>query len=228
MKFSNAIQVIDTHTFGELILIINGGLIKLRGNTVAEQRDYLAEHHGWLRNSIIREPRGHRDMFGAILLQPISDEVDFGVIYMDNDNYLNMCGHATIGVSTAIVETGLVEVKEPYTELVLETPAGVVYSTVYVQDGRVESVSFKNVPGFLDKQDLIINAGELGDITVDISFGGNYFAWVDVKQLEEVIEPSRGTKLIELATIIKKHVNEQYKVQHPLKSYIDYIDIVTF
>lgn len=228
MIFKNAFQTIETHTFGEPTRIINGGLLKLKGDSVAEKRDYMAMNYEWLRNSLIREPRGHRDMFGAILLPSNKEGVDFGVIYMDNDNFLNMCGHATIGVSTAIVEMGLVEVTEPRTNLVLETPAGLVYPTVNIENDRVKSVSFKNVPAFLEERDVAVDAGELGKITVDISFGGNYFAWVDVEQLNVKIDPSNGTKLKEIARIIKKHVNEQYKVQHPTKSFIKYIDIVTF
>lgn len=228
MNFTNVVQTIETHTFGEPTRIINGGLLKLKGSTVAEQRDYMAEHYEWFRNALIQEPRGHRDMFGAVLLPPLRDDVDFGVIYMDNTNFLNMCGHATIGVATAIVETGLVEVKGPVVELVLETPAGLVYPRVKVENGRVESVTFTNVPGFLEQRDVVIDAGELGEITVDISFGGNYFAWVNIEQLNEEIHVSNGTKLKALAKIIKQHVNEQVKVQHPTKPYINYIDIVTF
>ncbi|WP_408009220.1 proline racemase family protein [Pseudalkalibacillus sp. A8] len=228
MNFTNVFQTIETHTFGEPTRIINGGLLKLKGKTVAEQRDYMAEHYVWLRNALIQEPRGHRDMFGAVLLPPTSDEIDFGVIYMDNSNFLNMCGHATIGVATAIVETGLVKVDGPEVELVLETPAGLVYPRVKVENGRVESVSFKNVPGFLEKRDVVIDAGELGSITVDISYGGNYFAWVDVEQVGEEIHVSNGSQLKKLAKIIKDHVNNQVKVQHPTKPYINKVDIVTF
>jgi proline racemase len=228
MNFTNVVQVIDTHTFGEPTRVINGGLLKLKGNTVAEQRDYMVEHYQWFRNSLIQEPRGHRDMFGAVLLPPLKEGVDFGVIYMDNANFLNMCGHATIGVATAIVETGLVEVKGEETELVLDTPAGLVYPRVKVENNRVTSVTFKNVPGFLEKQDVIINAGDLGEIKVDISFGGNYFAWVDIEQLGETIHVSNGSKLKAMAKVIKEEVNKVVKVQHPTKPYINHIDIVTF
>lgn len=228
MNFTNVIQTIDTHTYGEPTRIINGGLLKLKGNTVAEQRDYMAEHYSWYRDALIQEPRGHRDMFGAVLLPPLQEGVDFGVIYMDNANFLNMCGHATIGVSTAIVETGLVQPTGDVTELVLETPAGLVYPRVKMENGHVTSVTFKNVPGFLEKKDVIINAGELGEVKVDISFGGNYFAWVDIDQLNETIHISNGSKLKAMAKIIKEEVNKVVKVQHPTKPYIDYIDIVTF
>lgn len=228
MNFTNLVQTIDTHTFGEPTRIVNGGLMKLKGKTVAEQRDYMAENMDWFRKSLIQEPRGHRDMFGAILLPPVTEGVDFGVIYMDNANYLNMCGHATIGVATAIIETGLMKTTGSETELVLETPAGLVYPRVKTDNNRVISVSFKNVPGFLEKQDVVINAGELGEITLDISFGGNYFAWVDIDQLGEKLHISNTSKIKEMAKIIKEEVNKVVKVQHPTKPYINYIDIVTF
>ncbi|MBM7095179.1 proline racemase family protein [Bacillus sp. H-16] len=228
MNFSHVFQTIETHTYGEPTRIINGGLLKLKGKTVAEQRDYMAEKYSWIRDSLIREPRGHRDMFGAVLLPPVTEGVDFGVIYMDNTNFLNMCGHATIGVATAIVEMGLVEAVEPETKIVLETPAGLVYPTVRVKDNKVESVSFENVPGFLEKRDLVIDVEDLGKITVDISYGGNYFAWVDVEQLDTDIHVSNGTKFKEYAKKIKEAVNEQFPVQHPTKPFINKIDIVTF
>jgi proline racemase len=228
MIFSKMVQTIETHTFGEPTRIINGGLLKLKGNTVAEQRDYMREHYDWLRTSIIQEPRGHRDMFGAVLLPPNSEDVDFGVIYMDNTNYLNMCGHATIGVSTAIVEMGLVEVIEPVTKLVLETPAGLVYPRVKTENNRVVSVTFENVPGFLEHQDVEIEVEGIGKITIDVSFGGNYFAWVDADEIGEKIHRSNGARLKELAAKIKENVNKKVKVQHPTKPYIDKIDIVTF
>lgn len=228
MNFSKIFQTIDTHTFGEPTRILNGGLLRLKGKTVAEQRDYMAEHYSWLRNTLIQEPRGHRDMFGAVLLPPVTEGVDFGVIYMDNGNFLNMCGHATIGISTAIVETGLVPVVEPYTDLVIETPAGIVYPRVKINNGRVESVTFQNVPGFLEKRDVELEIEGYGTINVDISFGGNYFAWVDIKQFNEKLHPSNTAKIKMLAKLVKKAVNDKVKVQHPTKSYINYIDIVTF
>lgn len=228
MIFSKMIQTIETHTFGEPTRIINGGLLKLKGETVAEQRDYMAEHYDWLRRSLIQEPRGHRDMFGAVLLPPTRDGVDFGVIFMDNTNFLNMCGHATIGVSTAIVEMGMVEVTEPETKLVLETPAGLVYPTVKIENNRVTSVTFENVPAFLEQRDVIIEVDGIGEITTDISFGGNYFAWVNIEQIGEEIHVSNGTKLKEMGKLIKEKVNEKISVQHPTNSYINTIDIVTF
>jgi len=228
MLISKMFQTIETHTFGEPTRIINGGLLKLEGKTVAEQRDYMAEHYDWLRRSLIHEPRGHRDMFGAVLLPPTKEGIDFGVIFMDNTNFLNMCGHATIGIATAIIELGMKDPAGPETKLVLETPAGMVYPTVKVENNKVKSVSFKNVPAFLEQKDVQIEVDGIGNITVDISFGGNYFAWVDIEQFDLEIHVSNGTKLKELGSIIKKSVNEQIQVQHPTKPFINTVDIVTF
>ncbi|GAK10675.1 proline racemase family protein [Geomicrobium sp. JCM 19039] len=228
MIFNRMVQTIETHTFGEPTRIINGGLLKLKGETVAEQRDYMAANFEWLRNAIIQEPRGHRDMFGAVLLPPTREDVDFGVIYMDNTGFLNMCGHATIGVSTAIVELGMVEVTGEETSLVLETPAGLVYPKVKMKNNRAESVRFENVPGFLEHQDLEVEVEGLGTIKTDISYGGNYFAWVDIAQLDTKIHVSNGMQLKEYARRIKEAVNQKVSVQHPTKDYINYIDIVTF
>ncbi|UCZ52912.1 proline racemase family protein [Bacillus shivajii] len=228
MIFSNMVQTIETHTFGEPTRIINGGLLKVKGETVAEQRDYMAENYDWLRRSVIQEPRGHRDMFGAVLLPPTKEGIDFGVIFMDNTNFLNMCGHATIGVSTAIVEMGMVEATEPETKLVLETPAGIVYPTVKIENNRVTAVTFENVPGFLEHRDVVIDLEGIGEIKTDISFGGNYFAWVNADEIGEEIHVSNGTRLKELAARIKEKVNQKVSVKHPTKPYIDKIDIVTF
>lgn len=228
MIFNNTISVIDTHTFGEPTRILNWGLFNVEGNTVAEQRDYIAEHYDWLRGAVIQEPRGHRDMFGAILLPPLSEDVDFGVVFMDNANFLNMCGHATIGISMAIVETGMVKVTEPVTNLVLETPAGKVYPKVLVENNKVQSVTFENVPAFLEKQDFKVTIPDYGEINTDISFGGNYFAWVDADKIGLKIDKMNTKEIKRVAALVKEEVNKNYQVKHPLNPFIDYIDIVTF
>ncbi|WP_462420602.1 proline racemase family protein [Salinicoccus sp. Marseille-QA3877] len=228
MIFNKTLNVIDTHTFGEPTRIVNGGLFKVEGKTVAEQRDYIAENYDWLRGALIQEPRGHRDMFGAILLPPLSDDVDFGVVFMDNGNFLNMCGHATIGISMAIVETGMVEADGPEVKLVLETPAGKVYPTVKMTAGKVDSVTFQNVPAYLEARDFKVTIPDYGEINTDISFGGNYFAWVDADKIGLKIDKMNTKEIKRVAALIKKEVNENYKVQHPTNDYINYIDIVTF
>lgn len=229
MQTCKILKTIETHTFGEPTRIIDGGLLPLKGSTMAEKRDYMRENFDYIRTALIQEPRGHRDMFGALLTQPTLPEADFGVIFMDNTNYLNMCGHATIGVSTAIVETGLVNVVVPETLVKLETPAGLVEAHVHVDaSGSVESVSFLNVPGFLHYRDLEIVVPELGTVKVDIAFGGNYFAYLPSEALGIPVDIRYSRKLKHFGALIKEAVNRKVKVVHPEKPFIDKLDIVTF
>lgn len=228
MKSSKMIPTIETHTFGEPTRIINGGLFNLKGSTMAEKRDYMAAHYDWLVRAVMQEPRGHRDMFGAVLVPPISNEADFGVIFTDNNGFMNMCGHATIGVTTAIVETGMVEVKEPETHIVLESPAGLVYATAHVEDYRAKSVSFKNVPAFLEHKDVEVDVKGVGKIKADIAYGGNYFAQVPAEAVGVEVHPSNGSILKDLGMKIKKALNESVVVQHPTKPFINFVEAVTF
>ena len=146
-----------------------------------ERKNYLAEHYDHFRQALMFEPRGHHDMFGAVVTEPVNPEADFGVIFMDTGEYLNMCGHGTIGTVTAVIETGLIEAKEPETEVVLEAPAGLIRTKAQVKDGKVVSVTLTNVPAFLYKENLktVVDGRE---ITYDISFGGSFFAIIDAEQ----------------------------------------------
>ena len=125
------------------------------------------------------EPRGHKDMVGALLVEPISKEADIGVIYMDANRWINMCGHATIGVSMTLVNENLVKVVEPVTHLTLEMPAGLIHVDVEVEDGKTKSVSFENIPSFLFEENCLVN-----NIHFDISYSGSFFALVDADQLD--------------------------------------------
>ncbi|SHH05909.1 proline racemase family protein, partial [Asaccharospora irregularis] len=124
MKFSRSIQAIDSHTAGEATRIVVGGIPNIKGNTMAEKKEFLEENLDYLRTAIMLEPRGHNDMFGSVMTQPCSPEADFGIIFMDGGGYLNMCGHGSIGAITAAIETGVVPAVEPTTHVVMEAPAG--------------------------------------------------------------------------------------------------------
>lgn len=213
-SFEAAFKTIDTHTVGEFTRIILSGFPKLEGNTMIERKNYLAKHHDNYRTALMFEPRGHHDMFGALLTEPIHPEADFGVIFMDTGEYLNMCGHGTIGSVTAIIESGLVEAKEPYTEVVLDAPAGLIRTKAHVKDGKVLSVTLTNVPAFLYKENLetVIDGQK---IKYDISFGGSFFALVDLAQIGLTVEPKNIHKLTRFGMQIVQQVNKEVKVQHP-------------
>lgn len=153
-------------------------------------------------------------MFGALLTDPIHPEADFGVSFMDTGEYLNMCGHGTIGSVTALIETGLVEAKEPYTEVVLDAPAGLIRTKAEVKNGKVLNVTLTNVPAFLYKENLttVIDGKK---IKYDISFGGSFFALVDLSQIGKTVTPENIQELTRFGMQLVKQVNEEVKIKHP-------------
>jgi len=226
MKFEKSIHAIDSHTMGEPTRIITGGMPNIPGETMEKKRAYLENELDHIRTAVMHEPRGHKDMFGSILLDPISKEADYGIIFMDGGGYLKMCGHGAIGAATVIVETGLIEVTEPITSVVLDSPSGLIKADVEVKNGKAGEVTLTNVPSFLYKGDLVINVEGLGEIKLDIAFGGSFFALVDVEQLNLDICASNASIICETAIKIRDEVNKNIKVSHPFLSYINTVDLV--
>ena len=225
-RYERIISTIDTHTAGEPTRIVTGGMPFLRGETMSAKLQELHEKYDTIRTALLLEPRGHRDMFGAILTSPVSSDAQVGVVYMDNNGYLPMCGHGTIGVVTALLEMGLVTWEEPETSVVLDTPAGLIRARACIENGHLRQVSFENVPAFLLNSHIPLVVPGLGTISVDISFGGNFFALVNAEQLRLEIQPERLPNLVEAAMAILKAANQQLSVQHPLLPYINTIDLV--
>lgn len=223
------IKTIETHTFGQPTRVIDGGLISLAGSTMKEKRDDLAARYDYLRTALMQEPRGHRDMFGALITQPTLPEADFGVIFMDNSQYLNMSGHSVIGAITALISAGWVQAKKPLTKITLETPAGLIHANAYLdRNGSVKSVSFRNVPGFLHYQDIPVQIPGLGDILIDIAYGGNYLAFVPAKLLGLKVEIKSSRRFKFWGKIIKDAINAQVSICHPEKDFINSVDIISF
>ncbi len=227
MNIKHIISTVDSHTAGEPTRIITDGFPLPKGATLAERMEYLRTNMDWLRKSLMHEPRGHRDMFGCVLLEPIDPSADAGVIYMDGGKYYNMCGHASLGICAMMVETGRVESKPGETIVRLETPAGMVEGSVITdENNRVKKVSLIDVPSFAWALDEKINLDGFGDITVDIGFGGNFFVIVEAAQLGiKSIDPEHTTELIKTGIALRKAANEQISVQHPIKKHIQTIDI---
>lgn len=222
------LSAIDSHTMGEPTRIITGGIGEVPGNTMEEKREYLQKNMDYIRTSVMNEPRGHADMFGSILMRPISKEADYGIIFMDGGGYLKMCGHGSIGAASAIVENEMVEVTEPVTRVVLESPAGLIRADVAVENGRVKETTITNVTAFSFKRDLVINVPEIGEVTVDISFGGSFFAIVDSEQpsLKLEISCNNADKIKDIGIKIRDEVNRSVIVYHPNLPYIKTVDLV--
>ncbi|KPU43521.1 proline racemase [Oxobacter pfennigii] len=212
---------VDTHTMGEPTRIIMEGFPKLQGETMMERKWFLEKNYDHYRTALMLEPRGHRDMFGALITEPVSGEANLGIIFMDSSGYLNMCGHGSIAAATVAVEAGLVEVVEPYTEVVLEAPAGIIRTKVMVENGCAKEVSFLNVPSFVYQEGLEIHVQGYGFISVDISFGGSFFALVDSKKIGISIVQENLSLLTDLAMNLLDKINNSVDIKHP------YLDITT-
>ena len=227
MNFEKFLQAVDTHTVGEPTRIIITGLPPLRGGSIMEKKQDMEARYDWIRKVQNLEPRGHADMFGAFLLEPSSREADFGVIFSDSGGYLNMCGHGTIGVATMLVEMGYVPKIEPYTELVLEAPAGLIKTKVAVKQGRVESVTLTNVPSFVYKKGCTVTLPGVGPVNFDISFGGSFFALVHASQFKMQIRREDLSALISHSLKLRDIINETIPMKHPLLpiSTVDLIEI---
>lgn len=219
--------VIDSHTMGEPTRVVLEGFPYLKGSSIMEKKEYLEQYYDDYRTALMMEPRGHKDMFGAVITKPVHKEADLGVIFMYNDGYLNMCGHGTIGTATVAVEAGLVPVQEPYTEVVLDTPAGVIHTRVKVENKKAVEVSFKNVTAFLYQENIEIDIGEVGTITMDIAFGGSFFALVDTEQFGCSIDIEHLPMLTKLGMKILAKCKETITIQHPTLP-INKVDLVEF
>ena len=224
-RFASIISAIDTHTAGEPTRIVLSGLPPIQGNTMAEKKRYMMEHLDHFRTLLMREPRGHSDMFGAILTPPTTDRGQYGLLFMDNGGYLDMCGHATIGVSTALVEMGMMPHAGPDTVVAFDTPAGLVEGHPRMEGGRVVEVSVSNVASFLFASDVELEVADIGKVTIDVSFGGNFFAMVPAKALRVSLQPDNLSQLIRLGMMVREAVNEKVEVRHPTEKHINSVEL---
>lgn len=215
MRFDNWISTVDTHTEGQATRIITGGLRPLPGKSISAKMGFFTEHMDSIRTLLIAEPRGHRDMFGCILTEPTANDADFGIFFMDNSGLMNMCGHATVGVSTALVELGMVKVVEPVTSIVFDTAAGVVTSNVAVERGRPKSVSFNNVPAYVEFLDKDLDVPGIGHIKVDVAYGGNQFVFFSAEDVGIDLCYENVKKIVDMGVAVRDAANKQLKVARP-------------
>lgn len=221
MRIKRAFQAVDSHTEGMPTRVITGGVGVFPGATMAERRVFGMKERDDLRLLLMQEPRGHAAMSGAILQPPTRPDADWGVLYIEVSGWLPMCGHGTIGVATVLVETGMVEVTEPVTTIRLDTPAGLVVASVQVRDGAAVGVTIRNVPSFLYARDVPLSVPGVGDVEVDIAFGGNFYVLMPASMLGMPVLPSTVPPMLEQGLKIMDAVMEQAPPSHPLDPAID-------
>ena len=228
MKFSRMITAVDTHTEGEPERIVIGGMPPIPGKTMMEKMRYVYENWDDLRTFLVDEPRGHSIMCASFLTEPTEEEADVGVIFVEPADYITMCGHGTIAICTALVELGIFEAQEPVTNIALDTPAGIVKAEVAVEDGIAKAVTFQNVPSFLYKSDVEVDVPTLGEVKLDIGYGGAFYAILPAESVGLEVKPEQVNDIISCAVKIRDAINEQVEVSHPEKPEINYVPSVMF
>lgn len=226
--FTRAVFTIDSHTAGEPTRLVVGGLPCLRGATLAEKMIYARKELDGLRGLLMLEPRGRQDMYGALLTTPSNSEADFGLVFMNTQQYTTMCGHAVIGAATVVIETGMVPAVEPETTVVFDTPVGLVHTQACIQDGRVLKVAFNSTPVFVYQLDVSLLDPDLGQVPADIVYSGGFFALIEAERVGLALTPANARTLAELGARLRHLANEQLSVQHPELPFVTTIDAVEF
>ncbi|HLS92549.1 MAG TPA: proline racemase family protein [Microbacterium sp.] len=216
MHTGHVYHSVDTHTEGMPTRVIVGGVGVFPGDTMEERRQWFMANSDGLRTLLMTEPRGHSSMSGAILQPPTRPDADFGVLFIEVSGCLPMCGHGTMGVATALVETGMVAVEEPVTRIRLDTPAGLVVAEVAVTGGHADSVTLRNVPAFVVGLDRAVDVPGYGRVSYDLAFGGNFYAFVSLDSLGLPFDRARKDDLLRAGLAIMEAIGADDAPVHPL------------
>ncbi len=217
------ITTIDAHTGGEPLRVITSGLPKIPGNSILEKRQFVKNNYDHIRTGLMWEPRGHADMYGAIITEPVTKDGDLGVLFLHNQGYSTMCGHGVIALAKVILDTGMIKKAGSHPVLKMDTPAGRVTATADRENGIVTKVSFLNVPSFVYKQNMIIEIAEIGRIKYDVAFGGAFYAFCEAQDLNVSLTAQDYNRLINLGRRIKYAVTHNLKIEHPFEKDLGFL-----
>jgi proline racemase len=199
------VTVVDYHTAGEPFRIVTGGVEPLRGETILDKRRDALERLDHVRRLLVNEPRGHADMYGCHVVEPNDGGADLGVVFFHNAGYSTACGHGTIALVTWAIDEGIVERRDGETRVVVDVPSGRLETWAHVEDGKVRSVRFRNVPAFVWATGL-----QAAGVEVDVAFGGAFYA-----SCRERVEPRELPRLVELGRAIKRELEAAHEIVHP-------------
>ncbi len=213
------VSTIEMHTGGEPLRIVTSGYPKLKGRRLLDKRRDALANHDTFRRLLMHEPRGHADMYGAVLVEPDDPEADLAVLFLHGEGYSTMCGHAIMALGRWAVDSGLVEVKEPETEVAIQTPCGLVRARVAVesaQAGRKSgAVSFRSVPAFVFARELVVDTVEWGPLQVDIAYGGAFYAILAADSIGLDLYNCPARLLADAGEAITRAVATQVRLSHP-------------
>lgn len=215
MRLGRMLQAVDLHAAGEPGRVIVGGVLDVPGDTMFAKMRHLAEHGDGLRRLMLREPRGYPALCANVVLPATHPEAAAGYVIMEQVEYPGMSGTNTICVATALLETGMVPMTEPVTELTLEAPAGLIRIRATCEAGKVTGVTFRNVPAFATHLDTQVEVPQLGTVTVDVAYGGMFYVIADAEALGFRLTPDEGRDITRVTEMIKAAAAEQLPVVHP-------------
>lgn len=217
------IKTIDLHTEGEPLRVFTGGLPEIKGSTILEKRRYFCEHLDHIRTGTMWEPRGHADMYGAVITEPTTPGADFGTFFLHNEGYSVMCGHAIIALTKLVLDTGMIHKPGDNPQLTIDAPPGKITAYARRCNGVVQQVSFLNVPSFMAMENQTVSVPGIGDVEFDLGFGGTFYAYVDARQLEMGLEGKDYNRLIDWGRKIKQAVMENFEIKHPFEDDLSFL-----
>ena len=228
-RYPESIITVDSHTAGEPTRLIVGGVGPIPGTTMKAKRDYFEKHHDRVRRLLTWEPRGGPTIFVACVTEPVTPGAAFGLIYMDTRRYPFLCGHATIGAVTTLIELGAIDCPEDgEIEVAVDTPSGVMKTRAVVKNGKVESVAFRSVPAFVLETGRNIEIPGWGTVEVETVCVGGFFVMISASRLDLDIGPRNSAQLVDLGMAAIAAANEQLTVRHPERPEVTTVDVTEF
>ncbi len=217
------INTIDMHTGGEPLRVYTSGLPEIKGDNILEMRRYFRDKLDYIRTGTMFEPRGHADMYGAVITDSVTEGGDFGTFFLHNEGYSTMCGHAIIALTKLVFDTGMIEKEGDHPELIIDAPPGLIRSKAHRKDGKVEKVSFLNVPSFLLYKDKTVEVPGIGEVKFDVAYGGAFYAFVDADALGLRMDECDYNRLIDYGRKIKHAVMENFAITHPFEEDLSFL-----
>ncbi len=217
------IKTVDLHTGGEPLRVFIDGLPEIKGKTILEKRRYFRDNFDYIRTGTMFEPRGHADMYGAIITEACTPDADLGVFFMHNEGYSTMCGHAMIALGKLLIETGMLQKADDDTEIRIDAPPGRITLKVEKAGNKVISTSFKNVPSFMLMENQKVHVPGIGNVIFDIGYGGAFYAYTDAKPLGLKLDGSDYNSLIDYGKKIKHAVMENFEIKHPFEEDLSFL-----
>ncbi len=217
LENSLKIKTIDMHTGGEALRVIIDGLPEIKGNGILAKRRYFKQKLDFIRKGLMWEPRGHADMYGAVLLEPQSQDTDFGTFFLHNEGYSTMCGHAIIALVKLVLETGMIEKEGEHPQLLIDAPPGKIKAWGHRKNGIVERSGFQNVPSFVYAFDREILVDGIGKVKFDIAFGGAFYAFVQAESIGLSLDKNNFQQQIDWGRKIKLALMNSMEIKHPFE-----------